>query len=1759
MPTLEELEALREKPEQQPGPVVAAPTSQVPLSAPAQIYRPELDTTLDQRSTLNKNLEWQEKFEPGVFYKNTNLGYEEGKEQAALSAREEEGKRLQSLPLLQRARAAAGISENMQDEPIIGVMRGFANPIIDAAQLPGYAAKGFHEADVIDDDGVQFEYSWGKPMTSLLYGVTDVLQKFQNEINEDVKQDRSILEKFPEALGSAGAFMLAGPALGVESLAAQAATSAGLGALSQGTSQYEEALAYGSNPEDAMLAMGAGAALGSTEGFPGFFFLKRLNQLGGGKVLDKLKEFGMQGESGAVREAVKGALTEALQEGVQTTGSNWVASDLAGYDPTRSLGENFWDSVITAGLTGSMVGGGIQMMRDAEVNDAKKRLDEEYFKKLNSGDVINALATPGNGFGSFSPVENLVQLNKIKADLDRHIDQKAEEAFQRVAGKVEGNTLEFPGDPFGIPDDIVPDSSAIPSEAAVSYGEKNFIDWVGGDATVNPSTERAILQGHTGPMSVKQGLTKTDVVALPSRYTDLLKTLETNIAKVKEQFEHPALTEEQAAHLTRQLKMMELRKEQLNKKKNIADKILGDVKNYSAVFRRVLNPAMKLVVRDSNMVKDNSAGWFVGAQEVQLPNGSTSPVGVMFVNTELLVDEIFNGASNLNDPMTTQLINQAKRKIFEVINHELGHSILSFHFKNVISQVRGGDPETSRKAYKTFVLLQEEYRNWLKDMSGMSWENMVEHSMPFQRADRMLAGAQSIGLLMDTMSTHEELPAAWPKKNYLLSFDEFFADMTARLATQGQLADPVMTDFFQPVLQQYQKAFETFPQWAKNEYGTNWKEFLQARSLSYKVREEIEKVKASGTRNLWHGLKRGVPGLDPDNFAGLREHLDRWNKGLSLGLNLLQLEKVFGHIPQFGAYRATTEAWAAYQRDFADKATQTLELWRSLGKKDAAALAAVFYHESETRKNLAPAQLARELTGEGLQVYQQVRAQLNRVLDEMQATALREANREHSGNSEKLALATKEIVDEFTKLKDSGYFPYIRFGDWTITARAKNDLTYLGQAFKAGELITFQAFENRKERDQAYTKLRNELGAAAAVSHSKMREAEYTVQGMPRSILLALRNRLQADGQLTTEIEKAIEQSLEANAPFKNFRNHFKKKQGIHGYSEDAFRTFAHYIRSAAGNISRVRYAGEMRESIDSMQSDVETIKQTGGPATARQEMVHWLRRHFDYIMNPSNELAALRAVGFVAYLGFNIKSAFVNTTQMLTTTYPYLAARYGDVSSVAQLGKAGAWLRKWVFGKKDFFNAKPGSPEQRIAELIARGQSEGWLDQSLATELAIAASENNLDRSLYLPSGKRWWHNFSRYSALPFHMVEKTNRYVTAIAAYNLAYAETQSHEKAVLAAKLANQQTHFENARWNRPEFLRGKKSAALLFMNFVQNQLFFISQDPGATRYFVIMLLLAGVLGLPGADDIIDVVEAAITKLNKELGMSNPKVQIRVEMRKFLDELGANPDLVLHGISQDSFGLGHVGELTGLPIPRFDLSRSLGMGNIVPGTEIPNLILNGGKPGDIALEAFSQAAGASGNLVEDYYKSLFSSNPSDWKRAEKLLPLMSMRNISKAIRYAQEQKEQMADGTVVANFTPYDVRTGLEIFGQALGFPLTEVQEGWEREIAVRDATQFYKTWQASIQRQLNIAYLQEDREAIADSLENLKRYNESVPMPEMGIKPKDAKRAVRDFIKSQVKAELGFAGQKKYERLMRQVEEAWPDPHGDSVRKGEVNQP
>lgn len=1604
------------------------------------------------------------------------------------------------------------------------VGKGVSDVLFATAKAPGQAMEA-----LLGLTGAPRAVFEGMPSINTMFGVTDAISQLQKEFF-----DTSSAEPIPftdqvlRGAGSALAFMTPGAALQSLGMSPALVTGA-LGGATGASMQYDEAVAQGATPEQAAIAYAGGAAFGLTEAVPGAMFINQLNKLTRGQLLERIKNYGLSGESNAVLNAVKGALTEATQEGIQTVGSNWVAQDLSGYDPTRTLGENFWSSVATGGIIGSLVGGGLGMIRSAERNKVLKQLEDEYSLRTMSGDPINLIE------GAFTPVEDLVRLRNIKDYVDLELRRKTEIAVAENEIQQQTNAPAW--------SDIIPSDKqqieyiGVPAGHQFDY-TKDYLD-----KPYDRTVEKALPAGTT---TVREALQHTPVVALDvNPYAELIKLLDKRISVHEGAIIGGYADPQDLPVIQKKLRLLKAQRLELLAKTEIVKKLAAQAKSYVATFQKVFNQDMRIVL--TAITDQDKNGYFAYTPDVELTPGQRIGIGTLALNFDALATETYaNKKMALND--ATKM---SRRKLFETINHELGHAFTVKTYREIYRKVSTGTIEEATEARELMIMLEQEYRRWLEAMSK---------GMQFDLLSTLMAPERAMDMTRPGLS-QTPMPAEWPwkggSKSYYLSFDEFFAEMTARLATQGSFADPVMTKFFTPVLQQYQAMFQHMPDWAKAEFGSDFATFMQSQRMAFKVAEELNKTISGGGKDIISVLRHSLPGYDPKNFAGLKEHLDKFDKLISWGFNLLQLAKENPHIPALQNYVKATAAWAEYQRNFQADANEVYKQWRSLGKVETSQLTDVLFDEALEKRRMDDVELSKRLTAEAQLVHKDIRAQLDRVLEEMRETALRDLRYTILENEELLNSEIEQVNEDFDKMKAQGYFPFIRFGKYTITARAKQELSYNGNIYKPGQLISFPSFETERERDEVLVQLRRELGDQATVASSIMRETDFVIQGMPRSILRSLRSKLEAAGDFTPDQAAAFERVAAEAAPFRNFRKHFLRKKGIHGYSEDALRSFAYYIRSAAGHIARVRFNDDLRASIDLIQQDVDVIKETGSRADERQEMRHWLDRHFSYIMNPGNELAALRGVGFVAYLGFNVKSALVNSLQIMTTVGPYLAARYGDGKAISEMTKATWTLKDWILKKKEYIAAMEAADKGKattgqlkqaaMGKMIARGIHEGWLDQSLATELAIAASENNLDRGLYLPKARRFWHEFSRYSALPFHLVEKMNRYITAISAFNLEMQRTSNDfEKSVAVAREANWSTNYENARWNRPEFMRGKKSAFFLFGNYLQNTLYFATRDPGAVRYWLMMLLLAGFMGLPGAEDVVDLADFAGTYLSRILGLKNPKTQLRTQLREHLEDLGANPDLILHGLSQDSFGLGHVGELTGIPIPHLDLSRSVGMGDVLPLTEVPSMFLQA-KPNDILVAAAASAAGASGNLVESYYRGLMSTNPDEWKSLERLLPMTAAKNLVKASRWALEGAEKTQGGQIIAQWDQDQLRDQLELLGAALGASPAKQVLGWEREIAVRDMLQYYKVQQEGLLRQLGWSWLQEDQEAKADSLAAIRKYNEQVPQPEMKIGSDTIRNSLENYLERQIMAEKGVQAERKYRRLRQQVEASYPDPY------------
>jgi hypothetical protein len=1708
--------------------------------------------------------------------------------------------------LLSRVLDYASVNPKMAAD----VLKGGVTTAASVVKAPGRLA-----------DAVEGKFGGTRSWKTPWYGMQKIAD-FADFADKEIQEIPSYDNPYLQGLGSAGAFMVGGIAAAPARLAPWL-VGGGLGAAAGASSQYDEALAADATPDQALMAYLGGAAVGSSEALPMGWAVKKLNKLTGGMLAERLKEAYLSKIPTIGGELFAGLWREGLQEGFQQAGSNWVASDLAGYAPDRTLGENVFASALTGGLVGSTIGGFTGLAEQAMKKRLMERFKAEIEAKLATGDPINFLQ------GKMSPVQALVAMRQLLGQMEGEEQIAGEIALQQREGET-GKTGEeiaqeyLDGQQQGVTDlifssaqglqlhDPVYDPTRPNSSAVTSYS---------GALPIDTTVESAVLAKGEKSLTALEALNRVDtVLAQVNPYKHLQELY-------KDALSRPNLTPEEVT------KWQEL-SARINEKIAYTKLVGKEVKKYLEAMRAVYSPDMKIIVTDAgNIPVDpvtgksrtrNNNGFISITRDVPLARGPTQ-VATIFIDMDRLATEMAQEKSLKKDPVA-----KARRRIFETLTHEMGHALIMRHMQKIMSDAVAGN----RGAQRSLALITDEYERWILQASKSNQDFFITSLAPLQKGVEAAAAAGP-EVAETPMYVRNADWKLYAPKEYLLSFDEFFADMTARIASQGNLDSEAMTKFFKPVLKQYQRMFDKMvPEMKTAEYGKTWQEFLERQALSYRINQEIEKAIEGGGKSIWDALKGDVPGFDPKNFVGLRGNEDTWNKVMQYGFTLLQIAEVNAHVLPLQAYRQVTVDAQAYVRNLTQAAVITMRQLQGLGRIERKNVFDVLYEEASEKKLTPPAVLANLLNNEELKGYQAVRENLDTILNEMEKVSIASAQESFRDNQELLAENLKEISKEFNKMRTAGYFPYLRFGNYSMTATVRAPFTYEGEDYKVGQRLTFQTFETEKERDKELAALRVKMkGLPVALAPSVLRETDFAIQGMPRSMLQVLKRNLLATGTVDKELLDVIDRELNNATPFQSARKNWLKKKGVHGYSEDGMRAFAYYMKSQSGHLMRAKYAGPMHQHVKQMQDDISLMIATGELAQKRQEMVHWMERHFDYLMNPGNELAALRSAFSVMYLGFNLKSAAVQFLQIPQVVYPYLASRYGDAEAIKHLTAASYEMTDYIRHQKDYveaqeapieseafldkltkegksylktqeveadfnagwrmyveeFETDPNTGEetgnhliqltpdkldgvdpetvlalpplpkqtkkQRLGSMIARGLHEQWIDQSFMTELAIASQVNNLDRMLTNSSAKKGWYKISEWAMLPMRLTEKANRLVTAIAAYNLQYEKEANHEKAVLAAREANWTSNYEYARWNRPEFTRGKKGVAFLFSSYLQHSLYFATHDPGAVRHWIMMMTLAGALGLPFADDLKDLVNFFMTFMKRQLGYKDPYTDVQKDMYEFLGEFVSNPDLILHGLGYDSFGATQVGEVMGVPIPQFNVSGSISMGNILPLTEIPGRALTTTNSGELLAESLASAGGASGNLVEGLYSAIMSPKPSDWKGMEKMVPFMAVRNLSKAVRMGVEGQETNASGEVIAKFDPANPREFLELVGQGVGFTPTRLTQGWERNILANNMARYYQVQRSALQQQFNVAVFNEDREAISDVLKAVKEYNATVPFPELGL-GKEMRSNAKTFVEGKIEAGLGVKGSAKEYRLRKSVDDLYRDPAWErDVRQGE----
>jgi hypothetical protein len=312
-------------------------------------------------------------------------------------------------------------------------------------------------------------------------------------------------------------------------------------------------------------------------------------------------------------------------------------------------------------------------------------------------------------------------------------------------------------------------------------------------------------------------------------------------------------------------------------------------------------------------------------------------------------------------------------------------------------------------------------------------------------------------------------------------------------------------------------------------------------------------------------------------------------------------------------------------------------------------------------------------------------------------------------------------------------------------------------------------------------------------------------------------------------------------------------------------------------------------------------------------------------------------------------------------------------------------------------------------------------------------------------------------------------------------------------------------------------------MIFLTFVQMMTFLMGGGAGAAaaaRLWVFYGLLGGMMGLPGMENLMDMFKLAWRKVLRQ--DEDPKL----ELYRFLNEVtGGNGEWLMSGIFHNIGG--------------FDLSRSISLGRIVPGTDVLT------SEGDLNFKATNMAAdmsGPFGGMVQGMLQFATSTDPNWVRRAGYSLP-GTARSLLQTYLFATEGVRG-SGGHIITKDRDGTIRdlTGYELLGRALGFQPAIVAHNRELDRAQREMQQYWMGRRSSLLRLAWEAKVQNDREAIADVKDEIRRFNEKAPQKELRISERDVQQSVRQRQRILEREEQGRAPLNRYDPLYLEVERA-----------------
>lgn len=780
---------------------------------------------------------------------------------------------------------------------------------------------------------------------------------------------------------------------------------------------------------------------------------------------------------------------------------------------------------------------------------------------------------------------------------------------------------------------------------------------------------------------------------------------------------------------------------------------------------------------------------------------------------------------------------------------------------------------------------------------------------------------------------------------------------------------------------------------------------------------------------------------------------------------------------------------------------------------------------------------------------------------------------------EQLISDLKEIN---TKARIKGaYFPRRRFGEYVVSAYGEEKMHKFDTA-EAAKIekqllksedpeLQISGIKQFEEGTYGFTTQAKVVEFFEHASEAEQRRQQYKEEGYTKiSNVMHKDSYFQQERVSSTFLERALknvkDDSLRASLrltllqmmPEGSIRKAEMYRKNVTGASDDLLRAYAAHSRSSAFYMAQMHYGVQIQEAMQELHRQASESKyQAGEDTMTLQDVVNELRIRDNLAasMPFRAKTEILTELGFVSYLT-SPSYWFINATQPLLITQPWLAARYGGkearqamasayravMPEVMKKMKGSGFGFGWLKGQKevppelfDFL-----SSDGKIGpELIENIQSSDGIEfkQGVVAMLMQLGETNLIDmtfaadvKALAEGYGKnkfvRGKKNVIDWARVMPHLIEVLNRTVTATAAYELARKNGASHPQAVRAAEEAVATTQFDYSAINKPRYFSEKQFTlarpVFMFMQHMQHM-----------YYLMLRSLLLDGLGKKAVKSLLgqgpeltaEEKERAKTAIKTFLyitgshmavagtigGLFEPikwAIGLALWMLSGLDDDDEyfDPEVAYRNFLAETFGE-KGGQIIAKGLPAafgMDLSTRINLNRL--------MFFNSpvqGEGREMAYSLVDTIGGPLWAMTTNILEGAKNLAEGDVIRGTEqlMVPLPKLfRDMIRVVRYANEGVLDSGGNLILApkDISPWD------LFQQASGISPLTITETYERRRAVTGAKRYYQREKSKLmERYRRASPAERARMRVID----IPQFNRSVPSPEMKIKPAALRQSLR----------------------------------------------